>query len=42
MLGSLDARIPAGSLDSKWTDRKFSMRLVNPNNKRRFDVIVVG
>ena len=42
MLGSLDARIPAGSLDTKWTDRKFSMRLVNPNNKRRFDVIVVG
>ncbi|MCY3634836.1 MAG: fumarate reductase/succinate dehydrogenase flavoprotein subunit [bacterium] len=42
MLGSLDARIPAGSLDSKWTDHKFSMRLVNPNNKRRFDVIVVG
>ncbi len=42
MLGSLDARIPAGSLDSKWTDHKFSMRLVNPNNKRRFDIIVVG
>ncbi len=42
MLGSLDARIPAGSLESKWTDHKFSMRLVNPNNKRRFDVIVVG
>ncbi len=42
MLGSLDARIPSGSLESKWTDHKFSMRLVNPNNKRRFDVIVVG
>ena len=42
MLGSLDARIPAGSLDSKWTDHKFSMQLVNPNNKRRFDIIVVG
>ncbi|MCY3963308.1 MAG: fumarate reductase/succinate dehydrogenase flavoprotein subunit [bacterium] len=42
MLGSLDARVPAGSLDSKWTDHKFSMRLVNPNNKRRFDIIVVG
>ena len=42
MLGTLDARIPAGSLDSKWTDHKFSMRLVNPNNKRRFDIIVVG
>ena len=42
MLGSLDARVPPGSLESKWTDHKFSMRLVNPNNKRRFDVIVVG
>ena len=42
MLGSLDARIPPGSLEDKWTDRKFSMRLVNPSNKRRFDVIVVG
>ena len=42
MLGSLDARIPTGPLDSKWTDHKFSMRLVNPNNKRRFDIIVVG
>ena len=42
MLGSLDARIPPGSLENKWTDRKFSIRLVNPNNKRRFDVIVVG
>ncbi len=42
MIGSLDARIPAGSLANKWTDHKFSMRLVNPNNKRRFDIIVVG
>ncbi|MXW42670.1 MAG: fumarate reductase/succinate dehydrogenase flavoprotein subunit [Acidimicrobiia bacterium] len=42
MIGSLDARVPPGSLDNKWTDHKFSMRLVNPNNKRRFDIIVVG
>ncbi len=42
MPGSLDARIPAGPLAAKWTDHKFSMRLVSPNNKRRFDVIVVG
>ncbi len=42
MPGSLDARIPAGPLEAKWTDHKFSMRLVSPNNKRRFDVIVVG
>ncbi|WP_420639660.1 fumarate reductase/succinate dehydrogenase flavoprotein subunit [Candidatus Poriferisocius sp.] len=42
MLGSLDARIPSGPLQDKWTDHKFSMRLVSPNNKRRFDIIVVG
>ncbi|WP_419918379.1 fumarate reductase/succinate dehydrogenase flavoprotein subunit [Candidatus Poriferisocius sp.] len=42
MLGTLDARIPPGGLQDKWTDRKFSMRLVSPSNKRRFDVIVVG
>ncbi len=42
MLGTLDARIPPGALKDKWTDHKFSMKLVNPNNKRRFQVIVVG
>ena len=42
MIGSLDARLPEGSLEDAWTDHKFSLRLVNPNNKRRFNVIVVG
>ncbi len=42
MIGSLDARLPEGSLEDAWTDHKFSLRLVNPNNKRRFTVIVVG
>ena len=42
MIGSLDARLPEGPLPEAWTDHKFSLRLVNPNNKRRFTVIVVG
>ncbi|HUP76357.1 MAG TPA: fumarate reductase/succinate dehydrogenase flavoprotein subunit [Acidimicrobiales bacterium] len=42
MIGELDPRAPAGPLADKWTNHKFDMKLVNPNNKRRFKVIVVG
>ncbi len=38
----LDSRVPDGPLASKWEDHKFDMKLVNPNNKRRFEIIVVG
>jgi succinate dehydrogenase / fumarate reductase flavoprotein subunit len=38
----LNARIPAGPLAEKWDRRKFEMKLVNPANKRRYTVIVVG
>src|SRR4051794_29123507 len=38
----LDSRIPTGPLQDKWDNHRFSVRLVNPNNKRRFDIIVVG
>ena len=38
----LDARIPEGPLDQKWTRYKNSVRLVNPANKRNIDVIIVG
>ena len=38
----LDAQIPAGPLAQKWDAHKFAMKLVNPANKRKFDVIVVG
>jgi succinate dehydrogenase / fumarate reductase flavoprotein subunit len=38
----LDANIPAGPLAQKWDRRRFEMKLVNPANKRKFDVIVVG
>ena len=39
---SLDAKIPEGSIEEKWDNHKFSVKLVNPNNKRKFDIIVVG
>src|SRR5208337_3362378 len=38
----LDANIPSGPLAEKWDRRRFEMKLVNPANKRKFDVIVVG
>src|SRR6266566_987371 len=39
---SLDARIPAGPLAQKWDNHKFESKLVNPANKRKFEVIIVG
>jgi succinate dehydrogenase / fumarate reductase flavoprotein subunit len=39
---TLDSKIPAGPLSEKWANHKFGLKLVNPANKRKFDVIVVG
>ncbi|MCC7089747.1 MAG: fumarate reductase/succinate dehydrogenase flavoprotein subunit [Chloroflexi bacterium] len=39
---TLDARIPAGPLAEKWSNAKFEMKLVAPQNRRKFDIIVVG
>lgn len=38
----LKANIPSGPIDQKWTRHKFEMKLVNPANKRKFSVIIVG
>jgi succinate dehydrogenase / fumarate reductase flavoprotein subunit len=38
----LNARIPAGPIERKWDQHRFEMRLVNPANKRKYTVIVVG
>lgn len=38
----LDSKVPDGNISEKWTNHKFNMKLVNPANKRKFDVIVVG
>jgi succinate dehydrogenase / fumarate reductase flavoprotein subunit len=39
---NLDAKIPSGPIAQKWDKHRFDMKLVNPANKRKFDVIVVG
>jgi succinate dehydrogenase / fumarate reductase flavoprotein subunit len=39
---TLDSRIPSGPLAEKWTKRKADMKLVNPANKRKYTIIVVG
>ena len=39
---TLDARVPSGALAAKWDRAKFEYRLVNPANKRKYSVIVVG
>ncbi len=39
---SLDAKIPQGELDQKWTGYKSHAKLVSPANKRRLEVIVIG
>ncbi len=38
----LDAKAPSGPLEKKWEKHKFESKLVNPANKRKFDVIMVG
>src|SRR5215471_8560487 len=39
---TLDAKIPSGPIAHKWDKHKFELKLVNPANKRKFDVLVVG
>jgi succinate dehydrogenase / fumarate reductase, flavoprotein subunit len=39
---ALDSKIPAGEMHEKWTDYKGHVALVNPANKRKLEVIVVG
>lgn len=38
----LDSKIPAGTLEDKWTDYKGHCKLVNPANKRKLEVIIIG
>ncbi|MCU0453883.1 MAG: fumarate reductase/succinate dehydrogenase flavoprotein subunit [Bacteroidetes bacterium] len=38
----LDAKAPAGPIQQKWTNHRFGVKLVNPANKRKYSVIVVG
>jgi succinate dehydrogenase / fumarate reductase flavoprotein subunit len=38
----LDSRVPSGPIEQAWEKARFEMKLVNPANKRKFNVIVVG
>lgn len=38
----LDSKVPSGSIENKWKNHQFKMKLVNPANKRKHKVIVVG
>ncbi|HEY2123851.1 MAG TPA: fumarate reductase/succinate dehydrogenase flavoprotein subunit [Chthoniobacterales bacterium] len=42
MIGTLDAKAPQGKLAEKWMSHRDHSRLVSPNNRRKFEVIVVG
>ena len=39
---AFDSKIPAGEMKDKWNDYKGHVKLVNPANKRKLEVIVVG
>ena len=41
-MATIDSRIPEGPVAEKWTNYKAHQKLVNPKNKRKLDVIVVG
>ena len=41
-MSKIDSKVPAGPLAEKWTNYKDHQKLVNPANKRRLDIIVVG
>lgn len=38
----LDPKVPGGSLSEKWDNHRFELKLVNPANKKKFTIIVVG
>ncbi|MEZ5170976.1 MAG: fumarate reductase/succinate dehydrogenase flavoprotein subunit [Acidimicrobiia bacterium] len=39
---TFDSKVPEGPIADKWTNHKFDMKLVNPANKRKFTIIMVG
>lgn len=38
----LDSKIPDGPIEKKWSNHRFNMKLVNPSNRRKYSIIVVG
>ena len=42
MISRLDPKVPGGALANKWTNHKDHSRLISPNNRRKFEIIIVG
>jgi succinate dehydrogenase / fumarate reductase flavoprotein subunit len=42
MIGELNSNIPSGPLEQKWSKHKFDSKLINPANRRKYEIIVVG
>lgn len=42
MIGELNSNIPSGPLAEKWSNHKFASKLINPANRRKYEIIVVG
>jgi succinate dehydrogenase / fumarate reductase flavoprotein subunit len=38
----LESKVPSGNISEKWTNHKFNLKLINPANKRKYTIIVVG
>ena len=41
-MNELDGHVPSGPVAQKWEKHKFDMKLVNPANKRKYELIIVG
>jgi succinate dehydrogenase / fumarate reductase flavoprotein subunit len=39
---ALDSKIPAGPINEKWQKHKEHLKLINPANKRKYNIIIVG
>jgi succinate dehydrogenase / fumarate reductase, flavoprotein subunit len=42
MIGTIDSKVPSGPLEQKWEKHKFESKIINPANKRKYSVLVVG
>src|SRR3954463_11087465 len=42
MIGQLDSNVPDGPLEKKWEEHKFHSKLINPANRRKYEIIIVG
>lgn len=42
MINELDSQAPTGNLENRWTQHKFNLKIVNPANRKKYTVIVVG